>query len=188
LIRAIPRLFSPRIFADYRGWFLFYPRTSAQFRGKSIKTKAAVHSLYSFLYSSWQVAKFKEMEMADILPLVEHNFKRWKAEDDEQSLHEGFVLLTSAMERRDEAEKRQQKLDARHQELLAESNILKTELRAMHQRFDDTLHYMDKRFDDTLHHMDRRFESMDKRFNLLTWMIGLGFTVVVTIASLYNFL
>jgi hypothetical protein len=92
------------------------------------------------------------------------------------------------MERRDEAEKRQQKLDARHQELLAESNILKTELRAMHQRFDDTLHYMNKRFDDTIHHMDRRFESMDKRFNLLTWMIGLGFTVVVTIASLYNFL
>jgi cytoskeletal protein RodZ len=47
---------------------------------------------------------------------------------------------------------------------------------------------MNKRFDDTIHHMDRRFESMDKRFNLLTWMIGLGFTVVVTIASLYNFL
>jgi hypothetical protein len=185
MISAIPRLFSPRIPTDYRGWFLFYPRISAANRGIPIKIKAAAHSS---LYSSWQVAKFKEMEMADILPLVEHNFKRWKAEDDEQSLHEGFVLLTSAMERRDEAEKRQQKLDARHQELLSESNILKTELRAMHQRFDDTLHYMDKRFDDTLHHMDRRFESMDKRFTLLTWMIGLGFTVVVTIASLYNFL
>jgi hypothetical protein len=126
--------------------------------------------------------------MSDILPIVENQLEAWRSTGDRESLHQGMAMLTSAMERRDEAEKRQQKLDARHQELLAESNILKTELRAMHQRFDDTLHYMDKRFDDTLHHMDRRFESMDKRFNLLTWMIGLGFTVVVTIASLYNFL
>jgi hypothetical protein len=126
--------------------------------------------------------------MSDILPIVENQLEAWRSTGDRESLHQGMAMLTSAMERRDEAEKRQQKLDARHQELLAESNILKTELRAMHQRFDDTLHYMDKRFDDTIHHMDRRFESMDKRFNLLTWMIGLGFTVVVTIASLYNFL
>jgi hypothetical protein len=128
------------------------------------------------------------MHMSDILPIVENQLEAWRSTGDRESLHQGMAMLTSAMERRDEAEKRQQKLDARHQELLAESNILKTELRAMHQRFDDTLHYMDKRFDDTIHHMDRRFESMDKRFNLLTWMIGLGFTVVVTIASLYNFL
>jgi hypothetical protein len=128
------------------------------------------------------------MHMSDILPIVENQLEAWRSTGDRESLHQGMAMLTSAMERRDEAEKRQQKLDARHQELLAESNILKTELRAMHQRFDDTLHYMNKRFDDTIHHMDRRFESMDKRFNLLTWMIGLGFTVVVTIASLYNFL
>jgi ABC-type phosphate transport system auxiliary subunit len=110
------------------------------------------------------------MHMSDILPIVENQLEAWRSTGDRESLHQGMAMLTSAMERRDEAEKRQQKLDARHQELLAESNILKTELQAVHKRFDDTLHHM------------------DKRFNVLTWMIGLGFTVVVTIASLYNFL
>lgn len=133
--------------------------------------------------------------MSDILPIVENQLENWRATGDPESLHRGFLLLTNTMERRDEAERRQQQLDVRHQELIAESNLLKTEIKSLDKRFDDTLHHMDKRFesmdkrfDDTLHHMDKRFESMDRRFNQLTWMIGIGFTVVVTIASLYYFL
>jgi len=32
-----------------------------------------------------------------------------------------------------------------------------------------------------IHQMDRRFEQVDKRFNLLTWVIGGGFTVIISI-------
>jgi hypothetical protein len=132
------------------------------------------------------------MEMADILPLVEHQLRsagiqlRTTSKACTREWLCSFNLSAWNAVTKPRNDNRNSTPAIRN--CLAESNILKTELRAMHQRFDDTLHYMNKRFDDTLHHMDRRFESMDKRFNLLTWMIGLGFTVVVTIASLYNFL
>jgi len=32
-----------------------------------------------------------------------------------------------------------------------------------------------------IHQMDRRFEQVDKKFNLLTWVIGGGFTVIISI-------
>ena len=41
---------------------------------------------------------------------------------------------------------------------------------------------MDRRFE----HVNRRFEDMDKRFTLLTWMIGLGFSVVVALSTIFK--
>ena len=39
-----------------------------------------------------------------------------------------------------------------------------------------------------LHQMDKRFEQMDKRFSSLRWTIGIGFTVIVALMSLYQFI
>jgi len=36
--------------------------------------------------------------------------------------------------------------------------------------------------------MDRRFESVDKRFNTLTWMIGVGFVVITSLTTVFALL
>ncbi len=68
----------------------------------------------------------------------------------------------------------------------------------MDKRFDELIHYVDKRFDELIHYVDKRFEQMDnrfddlihyvdKRFVTLQWTIGIGFTVVTVLMTVYNF-
>ena len=56
------------------------------------------------------------------------------------------------------------------------------------KRFETMQHNMNKRFEQ----VDKRFEDlqhyMDKRFNQLTWMMGIGFTGLVTLITVFNFL
>jgi hypothetical protein len=54
----------------------------------------------------------------------------------------------------------------------------------MNRRFEELIHYSDKRFDD----MNKRFEDMNKKFNLLTWLIGIGFTVVTVLITVFRFI
>ena len=32
-----------------------------------------------------------------------------------------------------------------------------------------------------IHQIDKRFEQVDKRFNLLTWIMGIGFTIITSL-------
>ncbi len=59
---------------------------------------------------------------------------------------------------------------------------------AVDKRFEDLIHYMDKRFDDLIHYMDKRFEAVDKRFSSVQWAMGIGFTVVLAMMSVYQFI
>ena len=43
---------------------------------------------------------------------------------------------------------------------------------------------MDERFG----FMERRFEAVDKRFNTLTWMIGVGFVVITSLTTVFALL
>ena len=54
----------------------------------------------------------------------------------------------------------------------------------MNRRLEELIHYSDKRFDD----MNKRFEDMNKNFNLLTWLIGVGFTVLTVLITVFRFI
>ena len=43
---------------------------------------------------------------------------------------------------------------------------------------------MDERFG----FMEQRFETVDKRFNTLTWMIGVGFVVITSLTTVFALL
>ena len=43
---------------------------------------------------------------------------------------------------------------------------------------------MDERFG----FMEQRFEAVDKRFNTLTWMIGVGFVVITSLTTVFALL
>jgi len=49
------------------------------------------------------------------------------------------------------------------------------------EEVDKRFEQVDKRFEQLIHQMDKRFEQVDKRFNLLTWIMGVGFTVIISI-------
>ena len=55
------------------------------------------------------------------------------------------------------------------------------------KRWDDMLHYIDKRFEA----VDKRFEDlihyMDKRFLSLQWFIGIGFTLLAALITIFTY-
>ena len=57
-------------------------------------------------------------------------------------------------------------------------------MRHVDQRFEA----VDKRFDDLIHYVDKRFEAVDKRLGFQQWLIGVGFLVLTTLMTVYQFL
>jgi len=49
----------------------------------------------------------------------------------------------------------------------------------VNKRFED----VNKRFDD----VNKRFDDVNKRFAMLTWIFGIGFTIIATVISLSSF-
>ncbi len=47
-------------------------------------------------------------------------------------------------------------------------------------RLEERFEQMDKRFDDLIHYVDKRFVTMQ-------WTIGIGFTVITVLMTVYNF-
>ena len=72
--------------------------------------------------------------------------------------------------------------------LKAQGERIEMLIHQMDKRFEEMAHQMDRRFEEMAHQMDRRFEQVDKRFNLLQWLIGLGVTLIVALMSIYEFI
>ena len=51
------------------------------------------------------------------------------------------------------------------------------------KRFEDLRSDMNRRFEDMRTDMSNRFEQVDRRFSMLMWFIGIGFTLVTTIIT-----
>ena len=72
---------------------------------------------------------------------------------------------------------------------------VETELVAINGRIEDLIHHfdkrfeqVDKRFEDLIHYMGQRFGQVEKRFVSLQWSIGIGFTIITVLMTIYNFL
>jgi DNA anti-recombination protein RmuC len=113
-------------------------------------------------------------------------------------VREEIKLLIETMNRRFEeqkeyTDKRFEDLihysDKRFEEIIAYTDkTFKEQKEYTDKRFEDLIHYSDKRFEELMHYSDKRFEDMNKKFNLLTWMIGIGFTVVSVLIVIFRFL
>jgi tetrahydromethanopterin S-methyltransferase subunit G len=84
-------------------------------------------------------------------------------------------------------EKRFEAIDRRFEAVDKRFEAIDKRFEAIDKRFDDLIHYMDKRFGDLIHYMDKRFEAVDKRFSSVQWAMGVGFTVVLAMMSVYQF-
>jgi len=72
-------------------------------------------------------------------------------------------------------------IEERRTELLERMVRIEEEIKSHRMLTEALIHQMDKRFEQ----VDKRFEEMlhhvDRRFNLLTWIMGGGFTVIISI-------
>ncbi len=72
---------------------------------------------------------------------------------------------------------------------------IEEELKALRVLMDERFEFMERRFqavDKRFEAVDKRFEDLigatDKRFNTLTWMIGVGFVVVTSLTTVFALL
>jgi chromosome segregation ATPase len=149
-----------------------------------------------------------EMDMSDVLPIIENQLEAWRSTGDRESLHQGFVLLTTAMERREVAERRQEESNLRQERIMSEIRDIKVDIKDTQDEIRDIkvdikdiqdeirdikgdirdLHVESNEIKAQLREHSVRFMEMDKRFSLLTWMIGIGFTITVALVTIYNFI
>ena len=54
-------------------------------------------------------------------------------------------------------------------------------MQQMEKRFEEMRQDMNRRFEEMRQDMNQRFEQIDKRFSVIQWMIGVGFTVMVVV-------
>ena len=77
-------------------------------------------------------------------------------------------------------ERFEKELVAQRHELKAQRHELKAQRELMETRFDA----VDVRFED----VNRRFEDMNSRFNGMQWLIGVGFGLIATIVTVFEFI
>lgn len=95
-----------------------------------------------------------------------------RVEEELKAQRELMVVKFDAVDRRFEL------MDKRFHDLIGQSN----------NRFDDLIGQSNVRFEGLVGQIDRRFESVDKRFNTLTWMIGVGFAVITSLTTVFALL
>ena len=92
-----------------------------------------------------------------------------------QAFREDADRRFEAVERRfEEIERRFEAVDKRFEEVREDMN----------RRFEA----VDRRFEEVREDMNRRFEAVDRRFASTQWLIGIGFTLLVSLMSVYQFL
>ena len=69
-------------------------------------------------------------------------------------------------------------------QLLERMTRVEEQLKAQGQLMATRFEAIDKRFES----VDKRFEAMDKRFGMFQWMIGAGFTALLVMMSIYEFI
>lgn len=82
------------------------------------------------------------------------------------------------------------RMDRNEIELKNQRELIQQGFAMMDKRFESMQHNMDKRFDQVdkrFEQVDKRFDQIDKRFIFMQWVIGVGFSTIVVLMSLYRY-
>jgi len=67
------------------------------------------------------------------------------------------------------------RLDQQHEEIISLVETMKEGFRQITKRFEELRGDMNARFEQ----VDKRFDEVDRRFSMMIWAFGIGFTVVL---------
>jgi len=124
------------------------------------------------------VGRMVEIRLA---PAFERFVRKEGLKAKEVSLIERVIRLGDELKALREIERAHFEAIEKRFEALQRGIIARSE--AMDKRFEALLREMSARFEAT----DKRFEAMDKRFSLLQWFIGIGFSVLALLLTLFRF-
>ena len=102
-------------------------------------------------------------------------------EHKKDELYREFCERMGIEERRTELLERIVRIE---EEIKSHRIVTENLIHQMDKRFeqvDKRFEQIDNRFDQFIHQMDKRFEQVGKRFTLITWIMGGGFTLIVSI-------
>jgi septation ring formation regulator EzrA len=145
------------------------------------------------------------MTMESLAELLEQELEGAVEVKDKQSLHRYITLLTENLVRQDRNEREHTefreailRIDTRMEEGFRRMDerfaAVDKQFESVNKRFEDVNRHFDdvnKRFDDVNKRFDdvnKRFEDVHKKFTMLFSFITLGFVLMATLMSIYQFL
>ena len=112
--------------------------------------------------------------MNNLAEIIESEFIEAVNVKNKDSLHRLINILINNISERQDTEKK-------YQELKADIRDLQTSNKLILEQMDKRFEQVDKRFEENQHYMDKRFSS-------LQWFMGIGFTLLVVLMSIYKFI
>jgi hypothetical protein len=139
------------------------------------------------------------MEMADLAQILEEELEEAVEVKNRKSLHRYITLLTDNLVRKEDnkmehTEFQQEliKIDGRFKQMITEVREgfrrMDERFEAVDQRFETIQAGMDQRFESMQQQIDHRFDASDKRFTMMFSFITIGFVVMATMMSVFQFL
>jgi chaperonin cofactor prefoldin len=150
-----------------------------------------------------KIGEYVKGHLAEWLP-NELPFRQPAKSDRELDLFERIIVIETELknlgvrmdERFDAMEKRFEAIDKRFEALQHQMDYrfdamqkqMDERFTAMDKRFEALQKQMDERFEAVQKQMDERFTAVDKRFSSMQWVMGIGFTVLALLMSVYQYL
>jgi chaperonin cofactor prefoldin len=139
-----------------------------------------------------KIGEYVKGHLAEWLP-NELPFRQPVKSERELDLFERIIVIETELknlgvrmdERFDAMEKR---FEALQKQMDERFNAMDKRFEAMDKRFEALQHQMDYRFEAVQKQMDERFTAVDKRFSSMQWFMGIGFTVLALLMSVYQYL
>ena len=122
--------------------------------------------------------------MDSLAEILESDLSRAFEVKDQSSLHRYITLLTQNLVQRESN-------DREHSEFREAIIRIDTRIEEGFKRMDERFVAVDKRFeavDKRFEAVDKRFDDMNKRFTMLFSFMSLGFVLLATLMSVYQFL
>lgn len=122
--------------------------------------------------------------MESLVQLLEEEFSEAVEVKDPKSFHRFILLLSGNLV---EKQKHEDDTNAIRGDIKELITIMRERFEAVDRRFeavDKRFEAVDKRFED----MNNRFGDMNKRFSGLQWTMGLGFTILAVMITLFQYI
>jgi len=119
------------------------------------------------------VMEFTKEQLEQIGSYIESNFDRFGAKSNVVQLRPYDIQLIERMTRIEE-------------ELRSQRELMQLGFNQMDKRFESMQKQSDTRFEMMQKNMDTRFDDMNKKFNMITWMMSAGFTIIATVITLIS--
>ena len=124
------------------------------------------------------------MTVESLVQLLEEEFSEAVEVKDPKSFHRFILLLSGNLV---EKQKHEDDTNAIRGDIKELITIMRERFEAVDRRFeavDKRFEAVDKRFED----MNNRFGDMNKRFSGLQWTMGLGFTILAVMITLFQYI